>query len=146
MRFALTSLLTMVMMATGSAYQADVGTELPANAITSYELRVYTSAQNPFMDTPFRRFTFPATIVRCNQDPPAIGPVIAINPTRVLWQDPANAAKFCVADIFWTVLNALPANSGSYLATLTAIGQAGPSVPSAPSNIFLRLALKVPGY
>ena len=139
MRFALTSLLTMVITTIGSAYQAGVGTNLPDGAITSYELRVYTSAQNPSTDSPFRRFTFPATIVRCNQDPPRFGPVIPINPTRVLWQDPANAARICVADL-GTVLNALPASLGSYLATLTAIGQAGPSEPSVPSNIFLRLS------
>jgi hypothetical protein len=104
--------------------------------ITSFELRVYAPGQDPAVDLPFRRFTFPASAVECGQ-PPAIDGAIPINPTKLQWQDPGDVAKTCVADI-GALLRGLPAAAGPYLATLTAMNEWGASDPSPPSNIFFR--------
>lgn len=111
-------------------------------SITSWTLRVYNQgAQLPLSTT-----TLLPISVMCNQAPPAAGP--ATNPSRVVWDDGANAGKVCI----WTDPGTGPLFSvpfgGTYDGTLAAINSAGTSpesvrapftrpgsVPASPSGL-----------
>lgn len=81
--------------------------------------------------------TYDFTTVTCNQAAPA--GTETVNPSLVVWDDPANAGRVCVHDTGTGSgpLFALPI--GAYSATLRAGNAAGYSVPSSPAP-FSRLA------
>jgi hypothetical protein len=103
-------------------------------AIDSYTLRTY----NVGAPQPLQTFNFLVAATVCNQTPPP--PTSStVNPTRAVWDDPANAGKVCI----WTDAGGGPLFSAptgaSYEATLTAVNQGGES-PETPRAPFARLA------
>lgn len=80
--------------------------------------------------------TFPATAVTCNQAPPTT--VNTINPTRLVWSDPANAGRVCIyVTPATSSLQSFP--FGSYEGVLVAINASGSS-PDSNRAPFSRLA------
>jgi hypothetical protein len=89
-----------------------------AQAPDRYEFRLYSvGASAPTSST-----QFPATEVVCNQAPPA-ATVGTVNPTRAIWDDPANAGRVCVWVPGGGVLVSLPI--GSYEGSIVPIDAAG---------------------
>lgn len=63
---------------------------LTAQGITSHTLRQYlVGAAQPVTTT-----VIPETAVTCNQTPPT--GTSTLNPTKLVWDDPANAGKVCL--------------------------------------------------
>ena len=92
---------------------------------TGYDLQIYVpGAPSPQSVSPLA-----LTDIVCNLAPPT--GTSTVNPTRVLWDDPANVGKVCI----WTPsvtagspLVLLP--NGSYEGTVTVTDAAGTSPPS----------------
>ena len=103
--------------------------------IDGYRLNIYTgtgaAAPTTFLD-------FPIASIVCNQTPPAVT-TPPVNPSRALWDDPANAGKVCEwIDSGTGPLAAVPLGS-SYEATLQAYNAAGRG-PESNRAPFSRLA------
>jgi len=92
---------------------------------TGYDLQIYAvGAPAPQTVSPLSL----ADIV-CNLAPPA--GTSTVNPTRVLWDDPANVGKVCIwtpSVVAGSPLVVLP--NGSYEGTVTVTDAAGTSAPS----------------
>lgn len=103
--------------------------------VDSYQIKYYLAgATLPLQQSD----TFAASATVCNQARPVAG--ATVNPTRAVWDDPANAGRVCI----WTgtsgVLGSLPI--GSFEATLTALNAAGASAESTRTP-FSRLTVPV---
>jgi hypothetical protein len=111
-----------------------------AQTVESYQIKYYNvGAPAPLQQGDV--FLAPAAV--CNQTPPAT--INTVNPTRVIWDDPANVGKVCVYAVpTGGTLPSLPV--GTYEGTLTAfnsIGQAESarapfsrlSGPAAPTGL-----------
>jgi len=93
--------------------------------ITDYRVRYYApGATQPLQqDDPF-----PASAAQCNQAPPT--GTNTVNPTRVVWDDPAVAGRVCIyTPAAGGALVSFPL--GAYEGTLTAINSVGASGESA---------------
>jgi len=109
-----------------------------AQAVTGYTVRVYNQGAAQPVQAPTQ---FQAADFTCNQDAPAgtAGGTLVTNPSKILFDDPANAGKVCI----WTdpgtgVLFSLPFGTTVYEATITALNSAGESPESVRSNPFGR--------
>jgi hypothetical protein len=103
--------------------------------ITSYRQDVFAAGVNPSVGSPVTSNTYQASAFTCNQVAPAI-PATLTNPTRILFDDPANAGRVCLATLSSTLLSALP-NGLGYFSTLVAIDSTGlQSLRSTPTNSF----------
>lgn len=100
------------------------------DAPTSYELRIYQGGTAPVSTT-----TFLASAVTCGLAKVTVPTTTIVNPVRVIWEDPADPTKDCIADQS-TYLLARPV--GTYTASLVAVNEAGASAESARSNPFAR--------
>jgi len=108
-----------------------------AQSVTGYRLHIYPAGA-PTTATPLTTFDFFTTAVTCNVAAPAAD-APTINPSRVIWDDPANAGKVCQ----WNdpgngPLFAVPIGA-AYEGTLRAFNAAGVGPESARSP-FSRLA------
>lgn len=97
----------------------------PAAAqILGARLNIYNSGAGPTA-TPITFFDFLNAATVCNQVPPAAVPSPVVNPTRAIWDDPANAGRVCI----WTDPGTGPLFSqpvgASYLAGLQFFDAAG---------------------
>jgi len=122
-------------LATGALFVLAT-TNLHAQAITGYVLKISTSAGAPVSTTPV-----PLSSVECGvapKIPPASGGVV--NPKRVVWDDPSSpAALDCVyTDPGAGPLSALPFGATAYLMVADAVNSVGTSPDSLPSNSFTR--------
>jgi hypothetical protein len=108
---------------------------LAQGAVASYTMEVWSAGVNPASGSPVTSTTFLVGTVTCNQAAITV-PGTVINPTRLVWDDPAVAGKVCIATINSTVLTALP-NGLGYFVTLRAVDTAGlVSARSTASNSF----------
>lgn len=99
--------------------------------IDSYENRHYAAGAA----APTQTYTFPATATVCNQADPGSG--VTVNPTRLIWDDPANPGRVCIHQFAaGSTLFSLPI--GNYEGTLIAVNQGGASGES-PRAPFSRL-------
>lgn len=104
-----------------------------AQAPTSYQLKIF----NQGATSPLTTTSLAASGFTCNQAPPDTTNVA--NPTKIAFDDPANAGKSCVfTDNGTGPLVALPFGTGVYVATLAVVNSAGTSPDSAVSNSFTR--------
>ncbi len=104
-----------------------------AQGPTSYQASYY----NAGAPAPIQTETFAATAAVCNQAPPAV--TTTVNPTRVVFDDIANAGKVCIlTEPAGGTLLSFPV--GSYEGTLAAVNTAGASAESARAP-FSRVAL-----
>lgn len=103
-------------------------------AITDYQLTIYLQGGA----TPVTTNTLAAAGFTCGQPRVAAPPGVAINPSRIRIQDPANSTLDCVyTDPGTGPLLALPFNpTAVYDATILATNISGSSGPSARSNPF----------
>lgn len=109
-----------------------VATVVGAQSITGYTIKYY----DPGAPAARQTETFTAGVTVCNQVAPVVG---ATNPTRIFWDDLANAGKVCVFTA--TASNSLVSFPiGSYELTLSATNAAGSSPESAPRVPFVRLS------
>ena len=111
-----------------------------AQAITSYTLAITAPGSPPVL---ISTTVIQAIAVTCNQAPPVGGS--AINPTRAVFDDPANVGMVCI----WTdpgsgPLSTLPFGATSYTATLIATDSAGDSPASVASPPFTHPGLVRP--
>lgn len=103
----------------------------------SYQLRYYA----PGATAPLQSSDIWTTAeIVCNQVPPTV--TNSVNPTRVIWDDPANAGRVCIYTVpsVGKTLYSLPV--GSYEGTLALTNAAGEGAESARAP-FSRAA--VPG-
>lgn len=107
-----------------------------AQAITSYELHYY--AVGAAVATATEGFS--ASSVVCNQAPPTS--TVTVNPTMVVWDDPALPGRVCRWDAPATAL-LQTAPIGAWEAALVAINSAGVSPESARAP-FSRAAVPAP--
>lgn len=104
-----------------------------AQTIDSYQAKYY----NAGAPSPVQTESFPVSAASCNQAPPVI--TSTVNPSRVVWDDPANPGKVCIYSAAPSgPLFSIPV--GNYEGTLTAINAAGASAESARVP-FSRLAV-----
>ena len=97
---------------------------LSAQTISDYTVRYYLTGAA----APLQTQAFTASSVTCNLPPPP--PTSVINPTRLLWDDPANAGQVCqYVPGTGDVLLSFPA--GAYEGTLAASNAGGVSGESA---------------
>lgn len=100
------------------------------SAPSSYTVKFY----NPGASQPVQQESFPATVVQCGQAKVAV--TSTVNPTRFVWNDPADSTKDCIApEVANGQLFSLPV--GSYEGTLTAVNSIGGSAESnrAPFSV-----------
>lgn len=110
-----------------------IAAPLAAQTPDSYSAKYYAVGAT----VPVQTETFLPTAAICNQAAPTIANTV--NPTRVVWDDPAVLGKVCIYTGSPTgPLFSMPA--GNYEATLAAINAAGSSPESARSP-FSRLAV-----
>lgn len=104
-----------------------------AQTVDSYQVKYFNAgAAQPLQQSD----AFPATAAVCNQAPPT--PTNTINPTRLVWSDPANAGRVCIYTAPATSsLQSFP--FGSYEGVLVAINATGSS-PDSNRAPFSRLA------
>jgi hypothetical protein len=107
-------------------------TAAPARAqvITSYTLTIYQAGTNTVVGIPT---VIPVAALACNQPQPAAAP--AVNPTRMAFNDPANAGQACIyTDPGTGPLLTLPFGAASYEGGLKATNSAATSAEtrSAP--------------
>ncbi len=115
-----------------------VGLLLPAavaaQQVTDYALRFYQGGA-----APVSTYLFAASVVACGQ--PAVPPPgQAVNPTRIVWDDPDAAGLTCQHDTTASgpgPMFALPV--GTYTGALVAMNIAGTSPESDPTDPFLRV-------
>ena len=95
----------------------------------TYELKIYAvGATSP-------QQSYPLGGVQCNQPPPTV--VSNVNPSRVAWDDPANAGRKCIftegplGPIFSRPV-------GDYEGTVTVTTDAGTSLESARAPFFVK--------
>jgi hypothetical protein len=95
---------------------------------TSYTLRIYNAGAPAPLSAPT---VIPVSALVCNLAQPAAAPVPAPNPTKVIFDDPANVGKACM----WTDSGTGPLFSvpfgGSYEGTLAATNVAGTSAETS---------------
>lgn len=107
--------------------------------IDGYRLNIYPQATPP-ATTPIQSFDFQIGAITCNLAPPAATTTgVPVNPSRAIWDDPANAGRVCQ----WTdpgtgPLFAVPFG-GTYEAGLQAFNAAGRG-PESNRAPFSRLA------
>lgn len=103
-----------------------------AQSPTSYVLKIYlTGAGQPMSTT-----TLQASGFTCGQPKLTVSGA-QVNPTKIAFDDPADATKDCVfVDNGTGPLAALPFGTQSYNGTLAAVNSAGTSADSAQSNPF----------
>jgi len=95
-----------------------------AQAVDGYRLNIYP-ASTPPTTTPTQTFDFLMSAITCNLAPPVVVPGVPVNPTRAIWDDPANAGRVCQWNDPGTgPLFAVPFGS-SYEAGLQAFNAAG---------------------
>jgi len=132
-------LLRRVVVALVVALVGPVAAQAQTGVFVRADFQIYQPGVDPVLGAPFQTSTYAITATTCNQVAPAPDPVIVANPTRMIWNDPTNPGKVCIADQA-TFLAALPTiGSGSYLATMTQTDDFGTTTArSAPSNSFTR--------
>jgi hypothetical protein len=94
--------------------------------VDTFQVRYY----GPGAITPFQQGeTFPLTAAVCNQVSPTT--ISTVNPTRIVWDDPANAGRVCIYTIPATGgLPSLPI-PGTFEGSITITTAAGTSAESA---------------
>jgi hypothetical protein len=86
----------------------------PPNVV-SYQVQLFPSGANTQTATPVQTTTIQAAAMQCGQTPPALT-MSVVNPTRIFFEDPANATKVCTTDLA-AFFATIP--SGTYTATIT---------------------------
>lgn len=108
-----------------------------AQALDGYRLNIY-AANTPPTSTPVQSFDFFTDAITCNL-PPVTVTGVPVNPTRAIWDDPANAGRTCQ----WTDPGTGPLFSVpvglSYEAALQTFNAAGRG-PESNRTPFSRLA------
>lgn len=107
-----------------------------AQAPTSYTIKIF----NQGAPAPFTTANLPIAALTCGVTPkiPPI-PTTAVNPLKVVLDDPADVTKDCIyADPGTGPILSLPFGSQVYTATLVANYPAGSSADSGVSNPFSR--------
>lgn len=106
-----------------------------AQPATSYSVRIYAQGGA----APISTYDIPAAQVTCGLAKLVVGTATA-NPTRISWDDPADATKDCRwTDAGTGPLFALPFSSTLiYEMTLRAVNSVGPTPESGRSNPFSR--------
>ncbi len=105
--------------------------------IVKYDQQVFAPGVDPAAGAPLWTNTYQVSAAACNQAPPTV-PATVVNPTQVVFDDPAAAGRVCTIALASTLLTALP-NQAGYLTTLTQTDTLGQtSARSAASNPFGR--------
>jgi len=115
-----------------------LSTSAAAQALDGYRLNIYPTG-TPATATPTTFFDFLNSAVTCNLAPPTPIVGVPVNPTRAIWEDPANTGRVCQ----WTdpgtgPLFAIPVGA-AYEATLQFFNAAGRG-PESNRTPFSRLA------
>lgn len=107
--------------------------------IVSYQEQTFAPGVDPTTGSPIQTNTYAASLATCNQAPPVVPPTVT-NPTRIFFDDAANAGKVCIVTLASALLPALP-NGVGYVSTLSQTDNLGQTSPrSAASNPFSRQA------